>query len=181
MPEAEQTKVCPLCAETIKAKAKVCPHCRHWQTWWARENPQVWGTIWGVTGLLALLGLGIFWERVFGPKEHFAEYRNEISVIGSQFSQRIANSNLMVAVVGTLTNGSDIGWKDSGVEAQFFDKSGNLIDAITVNADGFHGVSILPHDVAAFKIEGRATHPAGDYETYKVKVRWAKDMDAWLP
>jgi hypothetical protein len=28
MAEAEQTKVCPFCAETIKVAAKVCPFCR---------------------------------------------------------------------------------------------------------------------------------------------------------
>ena len=87
----------------------------------------------------------------------------------------------MVTVVGTLTNSSDVGWKDVGVEAQFFDKEGKLIDAITVNADNYRGVVILPHGETAFKIEGRASHPGTDYETNKLQVRWAKDVDAWLP
>ncbi len=119
-------------------------------------------------------------EKTFGPKEEFATYRNEIAVIDSQFSQRSANTNLMVTVVGTLTNNSAISWKDVGVEAQFFDKSGKLIDVIKVNADNYSGVTILPHGIAAFKIEGRAAHPAADYYTNELNVRWAKDVDAFF-
>ena len=85
----------------------------------------------------------------------------------------------MVTVVGTLTNRSIIGWKDVGVEVQFLDKSGKLIDAITVNADSYRGVTILPHGEAAFKIEGKATRPESHYDNYKTSVRWAKDVDAW--
>ena len=103
--------------------------------------------------------LKLLWD-LFGPdvwhKEDFAIYRNEISVVNSRLSQRISSSNLWNTVVGTLTNHSDIGWKDVGVEAQFFDKSGKMIDVITVNADDYRGVAILPHGQAAFKIDGKA-------------------------
>lgn len=120
-------------------------------------------------------------EKTFGPKERFATYRNEIEVVSSQFSQRISGSNLWMTVVGTLTNHSDIDWKDVGVEAQFFNKNGALIDTITVNANDYHGVTILSHGETAFKIEGRASHPLTDYETNKLYVRWAKDVNTWLP
>ena len=115
---------------------------------------------------------------MFGPKEDFAIYRNEISVVNSQFSQRTSSSNLWNTVVGTLTNRSNIGWKDVGAEAQFFDKSGKMIDVITVNADGCRVVAILPHGEAAFKIEGRAAQAATDYWTNKLNVRLAKDIHA---
>jgi hypothetical protein len=41
MAENESTKVCPHCAEIIKAAAKVCPHCRYWQKKWSLYNPKV--------------------------------------------------------------------------------------------------------------------------------------------
>lgn len=116
-------------------------------------------------------------EKTFAPKEQFATYRDEIQVVDSQFSQRISGSNLWMTVVGTLTNSSDVGWKDVEVEARFFGKTGKMIDAITANADDYHGVVILPHGTAAFKIEGRAAQPASDYKTNQLKVRWAKDVD----
>jgi hypothetical protein len=182
MAEHEQTKVCPHCAEIIKAAAKVCPHCRYWQKKWSLYNPKLL-TAFGLVVLTAYCaGIGIFMDKVFGPKEQFAIYRNEITVVSSQYSQRLStsgcDSNVMyVTVVGMLTNHSNIAWKDVSVEAQFLDKSGKQFDAITVNAEGYRGAAILPHGEAAFKIEGRADRPESDYGAYKVVVRWAKDVD----
>ena len=178
MSEADQTKVCPLCAETIKAAAKVCPHCRYWQKKWSIQNPQVAVALWALLAIAVWSAFGIFIGEMFGPKEDFANYRDEISVVNSQFSQRIYNSNLWNTVVGTLTNHCDVSWKDVGVEAQFFDKSGKMIDAITVNAADYRGVAILPHGEATFKIEGRAAQTSTDYWTNKLNVRTAKDIHA---
>jgi hypothetical protein len=126
-----------------------------------------------------MASIGMFWERAFGPKRQFATYRDEISVVSSQFSHRVSGSNLLLTVVGTLTNRSDIGWKNVGVEAQFSDKSGGVIDVIPVQHESYGGVMILPHGDAAFKIEGKAARPATDYDIYKLFVRWAKDADAF--
>jgi hypothetical protein len=185
VPETEQNKVCPHCAETIKTAAKVCPYCRYWQKRWSLQNPQVGVTLYTLMCLAGFICLTAFAGKVFGPKEEFATYRNEITVVSSQFSQRVSNSgcdtnvSVYVTVVGTLTNRSDITWKDVGVEAQFLDKSGKQFDAITVNANEYRGVTILPHAETAFKIEGRAARPESDYGAYKVIVRWAKDVHEW--
>jgi hypothetical protein len=181
MAENEQTKICPLCAEVIKTAAKVCPHCRHWQRKWSLANPYFAVTLYSVIWMVILGYAVAFFDKAFGPKQEFSMYRNEISVVSSQFSQRTCGSNLFLTVVGTLTNHSNVGWKDVGVEAQFFNKSGTLIDAIPVNADDYRGVTLLPHGEAAFKIEGKASHPATDYVTNKLQVRWAKDVNAWFP
>jgi hypothetical protein len=176
MAENEPTKVCPSCAETIKLAAIVCPHCRSVQKKWSFQNPQVMITLCMVLCCLAFFGFAAVIDKAFGPKTEFADYRNEIGIVDSQFSQRMAGSNLMVTVVGTLTNNSCIGWKDVGVEARFFDRAGKLIDVIKVNADNYTGVTILPHGEAAFKIEGRAARSPADYYTNELNVRWAKDV-----
>jgi len=174
-----ETKVCPHCAETIKTAAKVCPHCRYWQKKWSFQNPQILLSIWGIIWVIIVCCLGVFLDNRLDSKEQFAIHRDDISVLNSQFSHRVSGSNLMLTIVGTLTNRSDFGWKDVSVEAQFTDKSGKLFDAITAKADDFRGVTILPHGEAAFKIEGKAARPESDYDTYKVYARWAKDVDAW--
>ncbi|HXR46257.1 MAG TPA: hypothetical protein VN784_02355 [Candidatus Limnocylindrales bacterium] len=182
MSETEQTKVCPHCAETIKVAAKVCPHCRCSQKRWSLQNPQVGITLWVLLLIAAWCCLGVLVDNMFAPKQQFAAYRNQISVVSSQFSQRVSSSDcdtnvsVYVTVVGILTNRSKIAWKDVGVEAQFLDKTGRQFDAITVNADEYRGVTVLPYGEAAFKIEGRAARPDSDYGTYKVTVRWAKDV-----
>jgi hypothetical protein len=114
---------------------------------------------------------------MFGPKEQFATYRGDIVAVSSEFSHRLSESNVVNTVVGTLTNRSKIAWKDVSVEAQFFDKSGKQVDVIT--ARDYSSLVILPTGEVAFKIEGKAARPEADYDTYKVFVRWAKDVDAW--
>ena len=180
MTDGDQTKVCPLCAETIKAAAKVCPHCRHWQKKWSLQNPHVVTTIWVVTMFAAIIGFSVFVDRLLGPKEFFENYRDQITVVSSQFSQRMVGSNLLLTVVGTVTNRSAVAWKNVGVEAQFMDKSGKLFDVFVVDADYYHSsVVVLPHGEAAFKIECKSARPASDCETYKLAVRWAKDAYTW--
>jgi|SRR5277367_6650384 len=182
MSETEQTKVCPLCAETIKAVAKVCPHCRYWQKKWSLQNPQTMQSIGAVASLLvitaAVIGLSIFLNHLIGPKRDFDQYQNQIAVVNSETSFRIAYSNLTVSVVGTVTNQSEFGWRQIGLEAQFFDESGKLIDAI--QADGeYRGFDVLPHAEVAFKIEGKATKKESEYKSTKVFVRTGKDISAW--
>ncbi len=175
MNATSDTKVCPHCAETIKAAAKVCPHCRYFQKKWSLHNPTVGLTLYLIICLGALGGLGAFFDSMFGSKEQFAAYRDEISVASSQFSHRVAGSNLLVTVVGTLTNRSSISWKDVTVEAQFSDQAGKLLDVIP---SSYSTVVILPHGEAGFKIEGKAAQPEADYASHKVFVRWAKDADS---
>ena len=178
MAENESTKVCPHCAETIKAAAVVCPHCRYWQKKWSLYNPKVLTLLGIVVMTVYFIGVGIFMDKVFGPKRDFAEFRDQIVVVDSQVSHRMWSSNIWVAVVGVVTNRSDAGWKNVGMEAQFFDKSGTLVDTIAADGD-YRGFAVLPHGEAAFKIEGKATKPQSEYASCKVFVRMAKDIRAW--
>ena len=183
MAENEQTKVCPLCAETIKAAAKVCPHCRHWQTKPLLTNLQVMQSIasvmLGVGIIAAIIGLVIFLQHLIGPKRDFTPYRNQIAVVSSEESFKMFGSNLTVFVVGVITNQSDFAWKNVGLEARLFDKDGKLIDVIQASDSSYSGVVVLPHAEAGFKIQSKATKNESDYVTNKVIVGTAKDFKAW--
>jgi len=180
MAETEQTKVCPLCAETIKAAAKVCPHCHYWQKKWSLRNPR---TMQSTSAILmaivmfgGIVGLGYFFEHLLGPKRDFAQYQDDVRVVNSETNFRTVESNLLVSVVGVLTNQSDFGWKHVGVEAQFFDGNSNLIDVIEAQGEYYSGLEILPRSEASFKIEGHATHKEQDYKSTKVFVRTGEDI-----
>ena len=179
--ETETTKVCPHCAETIKAAAKVCPHCRHWQRKWSLYNPQILATLVATFYSIAVVGMGIFLLKQFGPKEDFATYRDDIAVLSSQFTTLASGSTTYVTVLGTLTNRSKVGWKDVAVEAQLFDKSGRLIDTIVAKTQDYNGTVILPYGQATFKVEGKASRPVSDYNSCKAYVHWAKDVDSAWP
>jgi hypothetical protein len=180
MAEIEQTKVCPLCAETIKAAAKVCPHCRHWQKKWSLRNPQTMQSMGAVLFLVlicsGIVGMGCFYDYLFGPKRDFAQYQSQVSVVSSETSFHTSDSNLMVSVIGVLTNQSDFGWKDIGVEAQLFDSNGKMIDVIEA-AGNYRELTILPHSEASFKIEGRAINVEQHYKSSKVFVRTGRDIN----
>ena len=175
MSETNQTKICPHCDETIRAAAKVCPHCRYWQKKWSLYNPKVL-TVLGVVVMTGyFIGIGIFMDQLLGPKHDFAKFRDQIVVVNSQVSHRMWNSNLWVTVVGIVTNRSEFGWKNVGIEAQFFDRSDKLIDTIAADAD-YRGFAVLPYGEAAFKIEGKATKLQSEYASHKVFIRVAKDI-----
>jgi hypothetical protein len=184
MAENEQTKICPLCAETIKAAAKVCPHCRHWQPRkWSFNNPaflqSLASLVFAATIFGAIAGLGYFLEHLIGPKRDFTPYQSQITVVSSEASFRVVYSNLTVSVVGVVTNQSDFAWKNVGLEARLFDKDGKLIDVIQASDSSYSGVVILPHAEAGFKIQSKATKNESEYATHKVFVGTAKDFNAW--
>ena len=181
MTETEQTKICPLCAETIKVAAKVCPHCRHWQPHkWSFGNPQfmqsVASVFWAASIFGAIFGLAYFLENLLGSKRDFAPYQNQIGIVSSEVSFRMSGSNLTVFVFGVVTNKSDFAWKNVGLEAQLFDKSGRLIDVIQASDSSYNGVILLPHAEAAFKIQSKAARDETEYSTHKVVVGSGKDF-----
>jgi hypothetical protein len=184
MAEIEQTKVCPLCAETIKAAAKACPHCRHWQPHkWSLNNPAFMQSL---TALIlmaaifsAIIGLGYFLENLIGPKRDFAPHKNQIEVVSSEISFRVSGSNLTVFAVGLITNKSEFAWKNVGLEARLFDKSGKLIDVIQAGDSSYSGVVVFPHSEAGFKIQGKAARDESEYATHKIVVETGKDFRSW--
>jgi len=182
MSEDGQSKICPLCAETIKAAAKVCPHCRTWQKKWSFQNPQTTQSIaaicWVILISVGVIGVGFFFDNLIGNKRDFAPYQNQIAVVNSERSFRIAYSNLTVSVVGVVTNQSDFSWKNVALEAQFFNKAGQLIDVIQADGD-YRGITVISHNEAAFRIEAKAAKPESEYASQQVFIRSAKDIKSW--
>jgi hypothetical protein len=81
--DSTETKVCPVCAETIKVAAKLCPFCQSRQSQFARCRQELGPVIVGLgcLGLLAALCAWILPDEPTDRERNFARHRHELGVI----------------------------------------------------------------------------------------------------
>lgn len=173
MAEAEQTKVCPLCAETIKAAAKVCPHCRKSQKRWLFASRFDWlalATPLVFFGTIYLLG------NLFIDGRSFTPSRDKFEVLSSQAAVNVASDYTNVVVSGVLTNGSDYAWRTGEFEIRFLDASGKLVD-VGVSSDGF---VVLAHNDHSFSLTLYSMKLIPEHASRRIKILSANDPSAWF-
>ena len=168
MAENEQTKICPLCAETIKAKVKLCPYCRKIQSKWIFITRY---DLLAVITLCIFVGTIFLLFQMFASGRNFSSSRDKVEVLNSQLG---LDGWTNVVVSGVLTNGSNYSWQMGEFEVRFFDGSGKLIDA----DEGSDSFTVLPHDDHSFKITLYRRKSISEYASQKVLIRSASDPDA---
>lgn len=177
MAETGQTKVCRLCAETIKAEAKVCPYCR------AGQRRRYVLTIHDWIMILTLLFFGGSIYLTLQLLEHgraFSPPRDRIDVLYSRLGFRVTKWGSSprwetnIVVVGTMTNASPYAWAVGGiseVEVRFFDRDGKITDTDRLSGEEF---TILPHSDHSFRFYvHRKSIP--EYANYRIYVRSAEN------
>ncbi len=171
----ETNKICPYCAEQIKASAKICPRCQQWLTTCSLRNPTVFIGSVCLCGLISLFVAHLHFQRLLEPLRQagidFSAYRDSISVIESRMNLEKGDKESSVNVVAVITNKSVLAWKEVEMDTRFFDKTGTMIDAQTV----VQRWTILPHSELAFRIKITPSRDMSEYDSYKIYVRSAKD------
>ena len=177
MDSEAKTKTCKLCCREIDERARKCPYCRTFQDWahTTLVDPRVQAAVFGAL-LLCLLVVMISLIHIFRDiahrEEDFADYRDQIQVLGSDMELGRDEDGATLCVVGTVRNNSDVAWNDIQIEVRFFDAEGKLIDAtLGKRALG----TVLPGAEQVFKIELRPALPPERYASWKVSVGYARD------
>jgi len=175
MTDGDTTKVCPLCAETIKAKARVCPYCRAPQSRYALwlQNTFVFVPV------IAVVIVAVFILSKFAPVPDdfeglgFKVHRNDLAVSGTHMVSEGASPNLWMT--GVVTNRGSHSWRVQELEVRFLDGQGKLLDVSHPQAkDSF---VVGAGQDTAFRI--RLYRPAftNDSVVRQVRVQLATDGD----
>ena len=172
MAEAEPTKMCPLCAETIKAKAKVCPYCRkiqHRGFFINRYDLLAVGTV-----IAFCISCGLVFN-VFIHGRDFSSSRDKVKVLKSSLSLAVTPDYTNVVVDGMLTNGSSYSWKLGRMDVRFSNASGQIIDA---DHSSF-GHIVLPHNDRSFHLTLYSRNSIPTHASYEVVVESATESGYW--
>src|SRR5450432_3331792 len=100
------SKICPYCAEQVNDVAKICPRCRQWLSMFSWRNPAAALSVVCLCGLVCLIGLLVFLQRLLNPGIDFSPYRDSIFVVESRMNIQANDKQPMVNVIVLLTNKS---------------------------------------------------------------------------
>lgn len=117
---------------------------------------------------LATFGLNRF-TNVLNPSPRFSEAHEPLSIVDSQMHWTQSSTEMRLQLLGTLTNRSDVPWKDPIFECRFFDSNGKLIDV----AHPHEYFTVLANTESAFSLRIRPARATNDYSSYKLTVTTA--------
>jgi hypothetical protein len=135
MVETASPKVCPLCAETIKAAARVCPFCQTRQSRYALLKGQMAGVMM-VLIVCSAAGFAVDWAVSGTDETSFLghlRYRNYLS--GERVKWVKQGGDNFYSLTGFVTNRDNMPWRIHGFEVRILDRQNRLADARQVALD----------------------------------------------
>jgi hypothetical protein len=177
---AESSRICPFCAESINPAAKLCPRCRQWLTMRSLRNPAIF--LWVHGGLSAavfiLMGFGFLSavNRLGNPKPYYTAFPQVLRVVESRMNWAQTKDGLRIYLTGILTNQSPVAWGSIEFDCRFFDAKGVMVDAANAHAS----LTIQPNDDAAFRAVVAPGGETNDYHSYKLSIITARNAKAWF-
>ena len=172
--DSTQTKACPVCAETIKAAAKLCPFCQTPQTRFAAWRRDL-GLLLSVLLLIALAIAVCAWLfRDFGSNgRSFANHRSDLAVVRTSLEP--ADKNQGPSLVGYVTNRGNYPWRVHELEVRVLDAKGRLVDAR--HPDVPEPFVVQPHHENAFRARLGQLAVTNSGIVQQVRVEVATDVN----
>lgn len=167
------TKTCKMCGMEIPQQARKCPHCHHFQNRWTMVvyHPAVAVCF----ASLPLVMILIVFSTLFDTGENYEAYKDQIHVTSSQIAFGDTKSGATVAVIGTITNASQVSWKEVQFHVDFFDTAGKRAD---VGEREDYEYNLPAGEASSFKLSFPREFPETNYVTPVVRVVGAKDARA---
>jgi hypothetical protein len=158
----------------------VCPRCRQWLTLRSLRNPAIAVWVYGfphlvIYALMAVLILTAV-NRFQNPKPDYTDFFNSLRVMESRMNWAETSNGPRIYITGILTNQSDIAWRDIELECRFFDTNSVLVDAAHPHA----GLTIQPHDDAAFRAVVTPIRATNDYASFRLSVTTARNTKGFF-
>jgi hypothetical protein len=146
-----ETKVCPRCAETIKAAAKVCPFCQSHQSRWGLWKQELAM----LACLLVLYLVSVLFFFAFLPDNDAFDNSTHPSTSNSLVTGQIAMERddplSRFWISGIVTNVGSHPWRVHGIEVRLLDSQGGLRDAIHPEIE--EPFVVNPGQEHAFRVE----------------------------
>jgi hypothetical protein len=175
MNDSGDTKTCPMCAETIRSAASVCPFCR---------NPQVktdfkkrFEALMFLLPLpAAIVGALIWLNFLFGSGRSFEPNAEKLAATDATMNFSESTQGNFISTIGFIRNESPYPWKDVQIEVQYFDNNGNLVDT---HSQIFQRLRLPAGATHAFRVRAAADKPKDAYASQKIYVRSATDPNSF--
>lgn len=157
----------------IPQPARKCPYCHHFQNRWVMfmYHP-AFAVIFASLPIIMML---IVFSSLFDPGQNYEIYQDQIRITSSRIAFGDTTSGPTVAVIGTITNASQVSWKEVQFHVDFLDAAGKRAD---VGEREDFGYSLPAGEASSFKISFRREFPPTNYVTPVVRVVGAKDVRA---
>jgi RNA polymerase subunit RPABC4/transcription elongation factor Spt4 len=176
MAENDQTKVCPLCAETIKAAAKVCPFCQSRQGRFTVLKGELAGAFVVIVLLGGLIALGSWLfpdESDSTSKSNFIRHRDELPAVRTTLETAEMREQFWLS--GFVTNKDGHPWRILGLEVRFLDAQSNLLEVQHREFDKINAFVVQPNSEHAFRIRLYNVPSSVTGVVQNVRVEFATD------
>lgn len=169
------SKVCPFCAETIKAAARICPFCQSRFSPFAR---------WGVEGSHAVVGIlfvfmfvWVMWylapDEPTANERRFARDRDRLHIVRTVWDRQGSSTRPEFWLTGYVTNVAPRSWRIHELEVRLLDPQGKIIDVRQASVKP--PFVVQPGREHAFRARFGEIIETNRLAEYRVRVQLASD------